>query len=63
MAPEYADESPAIVAKEITLAAMEKLALPQQQDRTPTNLGDAYGYLYKFIFRHVREAIIDKKYD
>lgn len=61
MAPEYADESPAIVAKEITLAAMEKLTLPQQ--RTPTSLGDAYGYLYKFIFRHVREAIIDKKYD
>lgn len=55
---EYHDESPAIVAKEITLASMEKVQMPGS--RTPEVMGDLYGKLYKTILKHVKEAIIDE---
>ncbi|GAG47309.1 unnamed protein product [marine sediment metagenome] len=58
---EYHDESIAIVAKEITLVAMEKLQMPG--DRTAKVIGDLYGKLYKTILKHVKEAIIDEVYD
>lgn len=58
---DYLDESPQKIAKEITLAAMEKIGLPG--DRTPERVGDRFGRLYKVILKHVREAALEKKYD
>lgn len=59
---EYTDESPAIVAKEMTLAAMGKVVIAAGQ-ANPEGVGENYGKLYKIILKHVREAIHDKKYD
>jgi len=61
MADGYADQSPAIVAKEITLAGMEKLQVPA--GRTAEGMGDLYGKFYKVVLKHVVEAIRDDKYD
>ena len=58
---EYRDESPSVIAKEITLKAMERV--PSPGDPTPERVGERFGKLYKVILKHVREASIEEKYE
>ena len=51
-----------VIAKEITLAAMPKVGFAVEE-QTPEGVGDKFGKLYKLILKHVREAVLDKKYD
>jgi hypothetical protein len=50
-----------MIAKEITIASLEVVS--EKIPATAENVGNVSGKLYKLILKHVREAIIDKKYD
>ena len=54
---EVFDQTPHVIAKELTLAIMEKNAVYTPNEPTPENSGDQYGKLFKRILKNVREAI------
>lgn len=58
---DFLNEDPAVIAKEITLAVIPKSGMPA--DTTPKNIGDRFGKIYKVILKHIREAIVEEKYD
>ena len=55
-------DTPQMIAKEITLAAMSKVGFSAGEG-TPERVGDKFGKLYKVILKHVLEAIREDKYD
>ena len=54
-------DTPEMIAKEITLAIIEKMGLPGANTE-PDAVGGRGGKLYKIILKNVREAH-EKKYD
>lgn len=58
---DISSQDAAVIAKEITLKAMDTVYRPD--DATPENTGDQFGKLFKRILQHVREGMYEKKYD
>ena len=54
-------ESPQVTAKEVTFAAMEKIAFPG--DLRVQIVEDIFDELYKVILKHVGDAIQSEKYN
>lgn len=57
----YNDQSPEVIAKEITLAVINKRS-PIGGPSTES-IGAEQGKLFKIILKHVREAVQKEKYD
>ena len=59
----YSGETVEVIAKELTLALIEKGGVQHPIPAEPEILGDIYGKLFKKILQHITEGVHKQKYD